>query len=764
MLGKLWHGLTRIFGIMFILLVLSIIGLIVFILTFDLNHYKDFAAAKLTLILNRPVTIESMHTKLALIPTITITGFQVLNDEPFQDKAPLLSVQKMDAELELAPLLNSQLNIHKVDVEAATINLFKTKTANNWVIRKKTEESDAQPTNPKKVMPPKKELQNNIRLNTITIGSLGINYDNSGAKQSIKFNKLEMKHLHMISGELAYKRQTITFNLNTGTIFDLMNQTPDFPIDLKIQSRLANFTLNGKIGSFEDFSGLQAVASMRTNNIRNAMDFLGIKSPFIPTQNAQLQFQLMGDLDDLTIKQSSFNINSDKDLIVTGTGTLRNVSKNPTLSMEIKAQLMDNKLVDLWHVQPMSLSGDITISPLTFKTKALVLDAKRSDARLAADVVFKNNKFNISSTLTSNFLNIHDFIKEDTEAPAEKGQKNNESATTSDIIPWDQLTKFNLNLNVDVKHLQASNLLTDYIGIVSHSSLNDGILRMPFDINALSGKVNGLLNANARSQTVALTLKGINLNLNGIRYLNQDLQNVVLQTNATLNTKGANTQELLQNLNGKIVAETAQGQITNKWFAALPKALSLNKKKSNVSFNNTESRVLITCAAANLNLKNGVISGKNQIALETNAISMLSGGSINLPQQTMDITIRPSLQNNTADDWLSLSKYIRIVGPFNKLTSEVDSEQVAMDLIQAGVNKLMGAEATSSKTVVPLGSMCQTVLGKDAIKQPKAKTPPTPVSSPVPQAQQPQPEKEQPQNQPFKKQLLDSLFQVLTPQ
>ena len=137
MVEKVWTMTKRFFGILLILFVLSIISLIFFLLTFDLNRYKDLAAAKLTLILDHPVKIESMHTKLSLIPTITVTGLEVLNQSPFQDKAPLLSVQKLDAELELAPLLNSQLNIHQIDLDRAVINLFKTKDGDNWSSAKK---------------------------------------------------------------------------------------------------------------------------------------------------------------------------------------------------------------------------------------------------------------------------------------------------------------------------------------------------------------------------------------------------------------------------------------------------------------------------------------------------------------------------------------------------------------------------------------------------------------------------------------------------
>ena len=304
MLRKIWRFIKRIFGILFILLFLAVIALIIFFITFDLNRYKDLAAQKLTTILDRPVKIESMHTKLALIPTITITGFKIENNEPFQDKAPLLFIQKMDAELELAPLLNSQINIHKIILDEASINLFKNKDTNNWILSP-APQKDTQNTAPSKSNA-KIDLQKSIRLNIVTIGVLKGTFEDSGKKYTASINNLEMKNFHMLSGEILYNKQKFNFNLNAGSIFDLLNQTPNFPYDIKIQSRLANITLNGKIGDFNELTGLQTTLSVRTNNLKNLLSFMGITHPLIPTQNAQLQLQTSGSAKELAIKQFNF--------------------------------------------------------------------------------------------------------------------------------------------------------------------------------------------------------------------------------------------------------------------------------------------------------------------------------------------------------------------------------------------------------------------------------------------------------------------------
>ena len=134
MLFTLWRIIKKTLVILLTLFLLLVIALTIFLLTFDLNHYKRLAEQKLTLLLHHPVTIESMHTKLALIPTISVTNFKIANNQPFQDKDPLLFVKKMEAELELIPLIHSQVHIHEVSISEANLNLYANQQQDNWSI------------------------------------------------------------------------------------------------------------------------------------------------------------------------------------------------------------------------------------------------------------------------------------------------------------------------------------------------------------------------------------------------------------------------------------------------------------------------------------------------------------------------------------------------------------------------------------------------------------------------------------------------------
>ena len=59
-------------------ILLLVIGVAVFLLTFDLNSYRQMISTKMTEALGREVSIGKLEMKLSLIPTIKIKNIQKL--------------------------------------------------------------------------------------------------------------------------------------------------------------------------------------------------------------------------------------------------------------------------------------------------------------------------------------------------------------------------------------------------------------------------------------------------------------------------------------------------------------------------------------------------------------------------------------------------------------------------------------------------------------------------------------------------------------
>lgn len=758
MLKKIIKILKKLLVIFLVLVLLALLALTLFILNFDLNKYKDKAEEKLSQALQHPVSIGSIDTKLALVPTITINNFQISNNESFQDKAPLLYIKQMDAELELYSLINAQISIRKIDINVANLNLYKNQQQDNWSIPSAT---NSENTNSGTQKTTSKLTANKLRVDDIFLNTLNVSYNDASSQQNLVFQNIHLSHFHILDGTIVYNKQTFSISANTGSLFNLLNKIPNFPVDIKIKSKMGNLNLNGKIGNMVKISDLQATILGQTSNLKTLCNFFAIQHPMIPTKSANIKIQMTGSLAKMDIKQFNFNINSGRDLTLTANGTGTNLNNNPVLNLNTKLQLLSPNLANLWKVQPMSVVGDIQLSKTGFKTTKTTIDANRSDIKLAAEFQkVKDNAYKLALVFNSDFLNPNDIIKlQNGDTKKEEQPVADKSKSQSDfVIPYDILKATTANLNINIAHLQVGSWLGGHIGVNTQATLKDGQLKAPFKLTLLDGTLSGALNGQASKQQWELTSTASKINLNGIHALQQDLQNVVVNAKTTLDSKGATMPELLQNLSGKVVVQTNQGQIINKWFTSLPKALNLTKKKQNVSFSNTDTHIMISCAAANINIKNGVISGKDQFALETNALDVLVGGSVDLPQKTMDIVLQPTLvDNDKVNDVLSLSKFVRITGPFDKLEPKVDTQQTANALIQAGLSKIAPNLNTQS-TTNNKNTICQQVLGKDALIQ--TEKPAQKQSKSTTQKQTTTQQKSA--KKQFKEQLINTLFETLS--
>lgn len=567
-----------------------------------------------------------------------------------------------------------------------------------------------------------------------------------------------------MDGSIEYNKQKFNISANTGVLFQLLSKQPNFPVDIKIKSKLGNINLNGKIGNLINFSDIQATGSLQTNDLKELLNFAGIKHELIPAKSVDLKLQVSGDSDKMDIKQFELKIDSGNLFALSTTGKGIQLLKNPSLDLKLETKLASVFEAGAWKVQPFSLSGDFLLSRDKIKTSKTTLDANRSDAIISLDLQKeKGNHYKVIMTMQSDYFDPNDFIERTKTAQQkqEEASDKKNSQTEESPLPWDMLKKLNGSLTLNIKHLQAGSWLAGHMGVSTQSTLTNGQLKAPVKLTLLGGQLNGELNAQAAQHSFQISAQAAHLNLNGVRPLQQEIQDVILDAKTTLSSQGRTSSELVQNLNGKIILQAGQGQIVNKWLTNLPKMLNLGKKTQKVAFSNTDNLLMIDCAAANLIIKNGIISGQDQVALETNAFDILAGGSVNLNKKTMDVILQPTLTDfDQTNEVLSFSKFVRLSGPFNTLEPKVDTQKAATSLIQKGLNQLLGK--SEQKTSTQKYAMCQKILGKEALAQfksstvvQKAKTEPSFQKAPADNTQQTK-------RQKFQEQLLNTLLETLS--
>ena len=430
--------IRKILFFLFLVLVFIAVGIAIFILTFDLNDYRRFAEEKLSAALNRPVKIESMEMKLAFVPTIKIQGFQVGNPEELSSEVPLFKIEHMETVLELAPLLASNINIREVMIQSAELNLINKNGVNNWTFsakKDKTEKGKQPELKSTKVMP-------NIHMGTIDLDSLVISYKNDTDSHKINLQKLSLTDFHVLSGNLMYKGHTIKIDLNTGRLGNFLEQKPKFPIDLRAELNRSNIRFNGEIGDLKNMSQIKMTITGNVPNPVSLARVFNIKSPYIPSKATTINASLEGNTKDVQIKQLSITIGKKNQFNISASGKIDNLSTNPYLSLNGQVVLSDDDLTKMWGINSFTSNVALNVTKDRLNVSKFHTEADRSDVDIVGSIMFDTLP-TIDATITSEYFNIHDFIKRDTTAKNNTSSEQKKSVSSSEV-PWNLLEKANV--------------------------------------------------------------------------------------------------------------------------------------------------------------------------------------------------------------------------------------------------------------------------------------------------------------------------------
>ena len=294
-------------------------------------------------------------------------------------------------------------------------------------------------------------------------------------------------------------------------------------------------------------------------------------------------------------------------------------------------------------------------------------------------------------------------------------------------------------------------------------------------LDALNGTMTVRASAAASDSinTVSVQAKGQNLSLDSVKALQPLIRDGQVDSDATLKARGNTVKALLGTLNGTIWIEIPQGTIINEWFNSLPAAMGMIRSRvSSVAFSTTDRESKILCGAVNLRVKDGQIISDDKIAIETSTINFLISGTVNLAQETLNLSMLPSVNEATMDSVLSAAQFVKITGTFLKPTAALDGEKLVQQAAQKGLEKLI-AKQMAGKTGLKTKSqqesattapylLCQKVLGRQTRAQVAEQSKKKQVLTlPKTTVEKPQPTRKPTPREQFREQLLKSLSDAL---
>ncbi len=733
--------MKKFFIVLLILVLLPILTLGIFILTFDLNRYREFTAKKLSETLHYPVSIGSMETKLALVPTIQITDFKIMN----QDKQAILTIPKMEATVEMAPLLKKQVNIQKISVPTLLMDatqLTKTEENKKATEQPKTEEHPKTESN----VNSKIDLSKLIWIKDFQVGKLNLIYLLKDKKETITIENFVLSDMSSFSLKLNYLKKDFDISGSFGMLTNLLGNNPVLPIKLTIKTGGNTLSVNGQIQNLQKMEDIRLELNLTNSKFSDFLKLFGIKSDFNFKTN--LRLSLDGKLTKFNLKNIALILGTDE-LVVKGSGTAEHVMDKPVLNLSLSSSLQLDSVAEKLGLNSFELTNTLKFKDGKIEIDNLKYLANKTDLTGKISLDFNQKPVYLQVNLNSVYLSLKDVLYQKVQKAIAPQKTSGATKVIPEIkIPWDVFKMFNLDGQIKVVNLFLSNNIDDYSSITLRPTLKDGVLNSPIQMALLSGTLNSVFHLNENDKTIQFKMEGKNINLDKVRELNKEFKNVFLNSDISVQTTGANTQEMLENSIGNIVIEIFGGQIVSPWFNELVERLDTTRTRN--AFATTQQATNILCGALNVDLEKGVLISQDKIVLQTDFLDLILTGNIDLNKETLDMSMIPALpvSSKTASVLANVMQTIKLTGGWKDIQIGLDTKQLLSTLIQ---KEEKGSTSVQQKRKT---NLCETALGR-AVSTPQKKqvsnTKTLPVKDTTAKSKT-----------DFKEQLFKSLSQVLT--
>ena len=360
-----------------------------------------------------------------------------------------------------------------------------------------------------------------------------------------------------------------------------------------------------------------------------------------------------------------------------GEANINGVSGN-NLNVNAEATKLDalaNYLqTDLSTYLPAKFSANVEMTEHGLALNKLLAKFKESDLTADIDVDWSTEIVKIEGTANSDLLDLTPFMAEPADGDDAKSEANNEKVFSDEAIDWSWLESFNVNAALSINKLVANkNIFNDF---KTKINLGGGKLSVaPLQTFFAGGNIKSILQLNkiGESANLDLQLDALNLSLaelgaTGENVLEGGITDVVLH----LNGKGKSLHQIMSTLNGEIVAEVQKGVIKNDSFEMIGTDVVLELLSALNPFIKEDETTKLECAAVKFSAKDGVLTSKNQIAVETSKIKIVGGGVINLDTEELEIGFSPSAKKGIGVNVSSLVKFVRLGGTLSNPHPEAD--------------------------------------------------------------------------------------------
>jgi AsmA family protein len=360
-----------------------------------------------------------------------------------------------------------------------------------------------------------------------------------------------------------------------------------------------------------------------------------------------------------------------------------------------------SKLVgsELPEFGPISLNAKLSDGAGAYSLKKITLKASNTDLSGDVTIAVLGKRPAITANLNSSLIDLAELSGDAKPAKKEKSDR----VFSTDPLALEALNAVNVNLKLNAIKIKTSGMVLADTNV--SLIIKDGNLSIkPVSSSIAGGKLIGNIGLNASGKTAAivskLTITG--LQPNQVPALEDKITGGKTDIDLDIKGNGNSVSQIMAGLNGKLVFKMAEGVSSD----SISGALGADMLKKTFDMLNPTSKssdgTQLLCAVVNLDIKDGIATADQGIAISTSQMDVIGSGTINLKTEALDIGIKPQAKEGVGLSAGQLAGLVRVGGTMAHPKATAD----AVAVLTTGVT------ATTALATGGLSLLAQGLLGR----------------------------------------------------
>lgn len=663
------------------LLVLILIVIVAFALTFNPNEYKKEIVALFNENTGRQISIPG-DISLSLFPWIGLElgKINISNAKGFAKK-PFAEMTHLQVRAKLWPLFQQRLEADTLVIEGLSLNLAINKHGkSNWqdfLQNKKIKTSAAKTTTNEPAPDETSHLLAAFAINGIKINHSQFSFHDQQLNQ-----KTSIKNINLELGQLR------------------PNTAIPFSSQFEIQQAdlLANIDISNHIYFSTDFKQF----SFKDLKLTSKIKFASIK--------AVQQFELASRLITLNINTQ---VATSKQLILLANGAkltvnfeAKNILKTPYVNAQLSIETLNPRnIIKNFDVVLPDMADDKALTKFNAKLNIVAsakkinlsnIDVTLDDSQLKGNAVVILPAAS-SINLNINKINFDRYLPKDIENKNKQTKKTKQSAVLeAALIPVALLTQVNLASNIKINSFQIKKTHWKNLQLVAKAK-NGAVNFNPVKLQGYGSTINSKINIKATKKDASLSVK---LSVKDVKSgeLLKDFMSVkklqgLTSINVNITSKGIKLSQLKQNLNGAGKFKLKEGIIKGFDLEYEIDKLQSKIKGNTAPVTPSPLQTKFTNLSASVVIKNGIIHNKD-LRAATPFTRVIGKGDINVPNEKLNYVATVKLTNSrdikshkSFEKMNSIPLDIHIRGTFDQPEVKADFNKALKVLVNKKLNK-----------------------------------------------------------------------------